>query len=79
MHVNQIFSFPSGDPAEFEGLSQEELQYLQVLQGFVERAVHERYRRPNRRPSPMRWPTRPQVSSLGAASFSGTHSAPMRS
>jgi epoxide hydrolase len=39
VHVNQIFSFPSGDPAEFEGLTQEELQYLQ---GFVERAVHDK-------------------------------------
>jgi hypothetical protein len=36
VHVNQIFSFPSGDPAEFEGLTQEELQYLAFLQGFVE-------------------------------------------
>jgi pimeloyl-ACP methyl ester carboxylesterase len=42
VHVNQIFSFPSGDPAEFEGLTQEELQYLQVLQSFVERAVHDK-------------------------------------
>src|SRR5215207_8304416 len=24
VHVNQIFSFPSGDPAEFEGMTQEE-------------------------------------------------------
>jgi pimeloyl-ACP methyl ester carboxylesterase len=42
VHVNQIFSFPSGDPAEFEGLTQEELQYLQFLQNFVERAVHDK-------------------------------------
>ena len=42
VHVNQIFSFPSGDPAEFEGLTQEELQYLQFLQKFVERAVHDK-------------------------------------
>ena len=42
VHVNQIFSFPSGDPAEFEGLTQEELQYLGFLQGFVERAVHDK-------------------------------------
>ena len=42
VHVNQIFSFPSGDPAEFEGLTQEELQYLQLLQSFVERAVHDK-------------------------------------
>jgi hypothetical protein len=42
VHVNQIFSFPSGDPAEFEGLTREELQYLQFLQGFVERSVHDK-------------------------------------
>jgi epoxide hydrolase len=42
VHVNQIFSFPSGDPAEFEGLTQEELQALQFLQSFVERAVHDK-------------------------------------
>jgi pimeloyl-ACP methyl ester carboxylesterase len=42
VHVTQIFSFPSGDPAEFEGLSQEELEYLGFLQGFVEHAVHDK-------------------------------------
>src|ERR687895_2457969 len=42
VHVNQIFSFPSGDPNELEGLTQEELGYLSFLQGFVERAVHDK-------------------------------------
>jgi pimeloyl-ACP methyl ester carboxylesterase len=42
VHVNQLFSFPSGDPAEFEGLSAEELGYLQFLQGFVDHAVHDK-------------------------------------
>jgi epoxide hydrolase len=42
VHVNQLFSFPSGDPAEFEGLTPEELQYLQFLQGFVDHAVHDK-------------------------------------
>jgi epoxide hydrolase len=42
VHVNQIFSFPSGDPAEFEGLTREELQNLEFLQGFVERSVHDK-------------------------------------
>jgi epoxide hydrolase len=42
IHVNQIFSFPSGDPAEFEGLSAEDLGYLQFLQGFVAHAVHDK-------------------------------------
>jgi pimeloyl-ACP methyl ester carboxylesterase len=40
--VNQIFSFPSGDPAEFEGLTLQELQYLEFLQSFVERSVHDK-------------------------------------
>jgi pimeloyl-ACP methyl ester carboxylesterase len=34
VHVTQIFSFPSGDPAEFEGLTQKDLDYLQFLQSF---------------------------------------------
>ena len=34
VHVNQIFSFPSGDPAEFEGLTAEEMAQLQFLQSF---------------------------------------------
>jgi pimeloyl-ACP methyl ester carboxylesterase len=42
VHVNQIFSFPSGDQAEFEGLTGEEMAYLQFLQGFVEHAVHDK-------------------------------------
>ncbi|MFI6320101.1 epoxide hydrolase family protein [Nonomuraea sp. NPDC050556] len=42
VHVNQIFSFPSGDPAEFEGLSEQDMQYLGFLQGFVEHAIHDR-------------------------------------
>lgn len=42
MHVNQIFSFPSGDPAEFEGLTPKEMEYLGFLQGFVEYAIHDK-------------------------------------
>jgi epoxide hydrolase len=41
VHVSQIFSFPSGDPAEFEGLSQPELDYLGFVHGFMERAIHD--------------------------------------
>ncbi|NED94653.1 epoxide hydrolase [Phytoactinopolyspora alkaliphila] len=37
VHVTQIFSFPSGDPAEMEGLSEEEMAGLQVLQQFWEK------------------------------------------
>jgi epoxide hydrolase len=36
VHVNQLFSFPSGDPSEFEGLTDEELGRLQFLQKFDE-------------------------------------------
>src|ERR671917_614908 len=42
VHVNQLFSFPSGDPAEFEGLSQEDMEYLMFLQGFVGRSIHDK-------------------------------------
>ncbi|CAM3372956.1 epoxide hydrolase family protein [Stackebrandtia soli] len=36
VHVNQIFSFPSGDPTEMEGMSDEELAALERLQWFHE-------------------------------------------
>jgi pimeloyl-ACP methyl ester carboxylesterase len=36
VHVTQIFSFPSGDPSEFEGLSQQEQQDLALLQWFFQ-------------------------------------------
>jgi epoxide hydrolase len=42
VHVTQLFSFPTGDPAELQGLSAEELQALPFLQGFVERTVHDK-------------------------------------
>jgi hypothetical protein len=34
VHVTQIFSFPSGDPAEFEGLSEKDMAKLEFLQWF---------------------------------------------
>jgi epoxide hydrolase len=36
VHVTQIFSFPSGDPAEFEGMPPEDMEKLQFLQAFHE-------------------------------------------
>jgi pimeloyl-ACP methyl ester carboxylesterase len=36
VHVTQVFSFPSGDPAEFEGMSPEDLQMMGKLQWFME-------------------------------------------
>ncbi|HEX6231576.1 MAG TPA: epoxide hydrolase [Jiangellaceae bacterium] len=37
VHVTQIFSFPSGDPAEFEGLSEDEQAALDHLKWFWEK------------------------------------------
>jgi epoxide hydrolase len=34
VHVTQIFSFPSGDPAEFDGLPQEDMEKLMFLKSF---------------------------------------------
>ncbi|MFB9905940.1 epoxide hydrolase family protein [Allokutzneria oryzae] len=42
VHVNQIFSFPSGDPAEFAELTPAELEYLGFLQSFVDYAIHDK-------------------------------------
>jgi epoxide hydrolase len=42
VHVNQIFSFPTGTPGEFDGLTPEEVGSLQFGQAFVEHAIHDR-------------------------------------
>ena len=34
VHVTQLFSFPSGDPGEFEGMSAEDMAAMQFLQEF---------------------------------------------
>lgn len=36
VHVTQVFAFPSGDPAEFEGMSEEDMAGMQKLQWFFE-------------------------------------------
>jgi pimeloyl-ACP methyl ester carboxylesterase len=36
VHVTQLFSFPSGDPAEFAGMSEDDMAGLQHLQWFYE-------------------------------------------
>jgi epoxide hydrolase len=36
VHVTQIFSFPSGDPSDFEGMTPEEMTELGTLQWFFE-------------------------------------------
>jgi epoxide hydrolase len=38
VHVLQIFAFPSGDPAEMQGLSDYDREALQILSGFEDRA-----------------------------------------
>jgi hypothetical protein len=35
VHVTQLFSFPSGDPAEFENLSDEDAAAMKFLEGFT--------------------------------------------
>jgi hypothetical protein len=42
VHVNQLFSFPTSDPTDLEGLTDEELGHLAFLQGFVDHAVHDK-------------------------------------
>jgi len=42
VHVNQIFSFPKGEPGEFDGLTPEEFGSLQFGQAFIEHAIHDR-------------------------------------
>jgi epoxide hydrolase len=39
VHVTQVFSFPSGDPAEFEGMSAEDGAALGKLQWFMENKI----------------------------------------
>ena len=39
LHVTQIFSFPSGDPAEFADLTPEEQRELATLQWFMENKI----------------------------------------
>jgi pimeloyl-ACP methyl ester carboxylesterase len=41
VHVSQIFSFPSGDPTEFDGLTDADFGLLQFAQAFMEQAVHD--------------------------------------
>jgi pimeloyl-ACP methyl ester carboxylesterase len=41
VHVNQIFSFPKGEPGELEGLSEQELMLVQFGQKFLDHAIHD--------------------------------------
>jgi hypothetical protein len=80
VHVTQIFSFPSGDAAEFEGLGEDDFQNLRFLQTFNdEMSGSLRCCPPSPRTSPMRWPTPRPDSSRGAVSCSATPQALTRS
>jgi pimeloyl-ACP methyl ester carboxylesterase len=39
VHVTQVFSFPSGDPAEFDGMSAEDSAAMQKLQWFMDHKI----------------------------------------
>ena len=39
VHVTQVFSFPSGDPSEMAGLTEEEQRELGTLQWFLENKI----------------------------------------
>jgi pimeloyl-ACP methyl ester carboxylesterase len=39
VHVTQVFSFPSGDPSEFQGMSAEDAAALQKLQWFMDHKI----------------------------------------
>ena len=39
VHVTQVFSFPSGDPAEFEGMSAEDGAAMGKLQWFMDHKI----------------------------------------
>jgi epoxide hydrolase len=39
VHVTQAFSFPSGDPAEFDGMSAEDRAAMQKLQWFMDHMI----------------------------------------
>jgi epoxide hydrolase len=75
VHVTQLFSFPSGDPAEFEGLSAEDLGYLQFLQAFVDHAVHDKLQAAQPQTVAHALADSRPGSSPGAASCSATASA----
>ncbi|MGY2061399.1 epoxide hydrolase, partial [Nocardia gipuzkoensis] len=41
VHVTQIFSFPKGEPGEFDGLSEQDLAFIQFGQKFLEHSIHD--------------------------------------
>ena len=69
VHVTQVFSFPSGDTAEFEGMSAEDGAAMAKLQWFIDHKISfTSCNRSNRR----RWrtpsPTPPSPCSAGTPS-----------
>ncbi|NNH72285.1 epoxide hydrolase [Nocardia uniformis] len=41
VHVDQIFSFPKGDPGEMDGLNEQELMGVQFGQKFLKHSIHD--------------------------------------
>lgn len=62
VHVTQIFSFPSGDRSEFEGLAPQEMTELGALQWFFENKMSF---------DAQDHPTKPTTVPLGLAGFRG--------
>ncbi|NGN62299.1 epoxide hydrolase [Streptomyces sp. A7024] len=45
LHLNQIFAFPRGEPGEMDGLSEQDVQFIQFGQKFLEHAIHDHSQR----------------------------------
>ena len=76
VHVTQIFSFPSGDPAELASLSQEDLGKVQYLQWFFETmGGYNRLQSSAPQNLAHAWPTHRRANLRGAASYLETPSA----
>ena len=72
MHVDQIFSFPSGDPAEFAGMTEDEMAELdQAAEFSADKSATTSCSRRSRRTSRTRSPTHRPASSPGATSCFG--------
>jgi epoxide hydrolase len=69
VHVTQVFSFPTGDPAEFEGMSAEDGAAMGKLQWFMDHKISfTSCTRSSRRRWRTRSPTPPWACSPGTPS-----------
>jgi hypothetical protein len=76
LHVLQLFSFPSGDPAEFEKLSPSDYAGLEHMQWFQSVGGYNAINARGRRPSPSASPTRRSASWPGASCSTRSATAP---